>query len=1197
MRLARLSLIGFKSFADKLEVGFEPGITAIVGPNGCGKTNLSDAIRWALGEQSAKLLRGDRMDDLIFAGTTQRKPLGMAEVSLTFTDNAGDIPTDFRDVTVTRRLYRSGESEYLLNNIQGRLRDITDLFLDTGLGGEPYALIEQGAIGAIVGARPHERRLLIEEAAGIMTYKVRKRSALAKVESAEQNLLRVGDILREVERQRNSLKRQANKAERYRGYQDRWKELKAFVRFHEGKALRLDVEEAEREERAAREKMDVTNAALATVEAQGERHRIRELEHDEARAAAQGQLHDVKGRLSRDEAELNHLRQMLEEVARQQHDRRDRMARLCERRTALREEEATARAQETRLFEEIAARDTELAQRAAALQALEKSIAEEARGLDARRRRLVQDAASVADRRNHLGRLREREQLLQKQRDLAGEKRKAVEQQDHDLASLEQDQQGFLDRVKEELARLEAERTELTQQSLSEESARESIKSELDTLREEGQRLKSRLASLIELDEAHEGYTDGHRYLLQRKTAGDDRLAGLAAPLANLIETPARYERAIEALLADSVQGLVMRDMGDAQKALGVLGERGQGRATLLFRPQDDSHHRRITSSLREHLATRGSSDPTGTAVECLAIDVIRCADGDRPLLEGLLADSVIVTDLAAALALARQLPSPFTIGTLTGEVVSSRGIVAGGSGGGAGLLSRRREIAELEQRARRQEQHIWAIQESWDVSCRRSSHIAESLESLGQRIHEVENDRLKAEKELSLTRGERRRLLQQIEVLTYESKSHAEDLRVLEEEIRGFESGLLEDEERYRLAQAEAALLEASAASRHQERDTLTHEVGELRVRRTALHGQRELLAGRLAGIGEEISRLDAELAAIEAEEVEGEMRRVAMETSAAQLREGLTGLAEQERAAQLAVARQDEVRVSLAERRESLEGRLRELRQSVAASQEALQTATVRHAELRNSLLHLEAALLEDGLGELDAVAARLSADGLVIEAARDELSDLQNKMSELGPINIAALEEYQELSERHRFLSAQSEDLQASVRSLRATIAEINKTIQQRFSETLLTVNGHLDRLWKRLFSGGEAELRIVEAEPGDEEPGLDFVVRVPGKRATLNLLSGGEKALAALALLLALFLTRPSPFCLLDEVDAPLDDTNVDRFVSLLKEMAAEAQFIVITHNKRTMEAADILYGVTMEEHGLSKILSVRMSRAA
>ncbi|MGH7409449.1 MAG: chromosome segregation SMC family protein, partial [Candidatus Methylomirabilis sp.] len=445
MRLARLVLFGFKSFAEKVEIAFEPGITAIVGPNGCGKSNLSDAIRWALGEQSAKLLRGDRMDDLIFAGSSQRKPLGMAEVSLIFTDNAGDIPTDFRDVTVTRRLYRSGESEYLLNHVPCRLRDITDLFLDTGLGGEPYALIEQGTIGAIVSAKPHEQRLLIEEAAGIMTYKVRKKSALAKLESAEQNLLRVGDILHEIERQRNSLKRQAAKAERYRAYQDRARELKGFLKFHEGQELRQQLDEAEDSERTARQGAELAQAALAASEADQETARLCEVEQEEARAAAQGRLHETRSRLSRDEAELSHLRQRLEESARQQEDRCHRVARLQERRATLAQEEMAAREQDRQLSEVLGAQAEQLGQTSSSLRALEEAIAEEFRGIETQRRRLVQDAALLAERRNHLSSLRERERLYGRQRDLSAERRDTLEQQDRDLASLEEDQRRFLE--------------------------------------------------------------------------------------------------------------------------------------------------------------------------------------------------------------------------------------------------------------------------------------------------------------------------------------------------------------------------------------------------------------------------------------------------------------------------------------------------------------------------------------------------------------------------------------------------------------------------------------------------------------------------------------------------------------------------------------------------------------------------------
>lgn len=1196
MRLARLALAGFKSFPEKVEVALEPGITAIVGPNGCGKSNLSDAIRWALGEQSAKLLRGDRMDDLIFAGGGQRKPLGMAEVSLIFTDNAGDIPTEFRDVTVTRRLYRSGESEYLLNLVPCRLRDITDLFLDTGLGGEPYALIEQGSIGAIVSAKPHERRLLIEEAAGIMTYKVRKKAALAKLESAEQNLLRVGDILHEIERQRNSLKRQAGKAERYRAYQDRARELKGFLKFHEGQELRQELDEAENSERTARQEVEGAQAALSASEAEQETARIRELEQEEARVVSQARLHETRSRLSRDEAELSHLRQRLEESARQLEDRRQRVARLQERQATLAQEEIATREQDQRLSEAMVAQAQQLGQTSSSLRALEEAIAEEFNNLEALRQRLVQDAALLAERRNHLSSLRERERLYGRQRDLAAERRDALQQQDGDLASLEEDQRRFVEGVLRELARHTGERDELTQHALSEELSRESLRPELDTLRKEAQRLTSRLTSLIELNKSFEGYADGHRHLLQQKAKGEPCLAGLRAPLVELIDAPARYERAIEALLGEALQGLVVERTDDAREAIRLLNEHGHGRATFILPAENGSGRDAITSDLRKGLAALSSS-VSGVALEGLAVDLIRCAEGIRALAEALLSDAIIVGKLPDALSLAGCLPPPFTIATLTGEVVTSRGIIAGGPGGGAGLLARRREIAELEQRAGQQHDHLRAIEAAWHASCRRSSQFAESLELVTQRLHEVEGDRLKAEKELSLTRGERRRLAEQIEVLTYESKSHAEDLRVLAEEIRGIESDLQEDEERYRLDQTETALFEARAASRHRERNDLMSEVGELRVRLTSLQGRRELLVRNLGGIEEEFGRLNAELVELENERSEEDTKRTAMQATVVQLQERLAALVEQERLAQEAVAEQEDARRALVEKRESLEERVRRLRQSLAQTQETLNGVMIRSAELRNTLSHFEATLAEEGHTELEVIAARLSERGLIIEEARSELADLHAKISELGGINLAALEEYQELAERHRFLSVQAEDLQASARSLRATIAEINKTIQKRFNETLETVNGHFDRLWKRLFSGGQAELRMIAAEPDEEEPGLDMVVQIPGKRAALNLLSGGEKALAALALLLALFHTRPSPFCLLDEVDAPLDDANVDRFASLLKEMATDAQFIVITHNKRTMEAADILYGVTMEEHGFSKLLSLRMNRAA
>lgn len=1199
MRLLRLTACGFKSFAEKVEVTFEPGVTAIVGPNGCGKSNLSDAIRWALGEQSAKLLRGDRMDDLIFAGNSVRKPLGMAEVSLIFTDNYGNIPTEFHEVTVTRRLYRSGESEYLLNHVPCRLRDITDLFLDTGLGGEPYALIEQGHIGDIVGAKPSERRLLIEEAAGIMTYKVRKKSALAKLEAAEQNLLRVSDIIREVERQKNSLKRQASKAERYRAYQDRALELKGFLKFSELQQLRQQLTLLQDSTLATQTELESAQAAVVAVEAEQEAMRIRELEQEQARSVSQERLHELRSQLSHDETELNHLRQMLDESALRKQERQNRSAHLQSRRVVLAQAEAEAKEQEQLLAGELHASRTQLDLKSSELHTLEETIAEAARAFEARRRRLVQDAAALADRRNHLTSLRERERLYGTQRNLALERKARLEQQDRDLIPLEEAQRTVLEQAVEQLTFLQTERHELTQQTAAEETAREASKPKLEALREESAKLRSRLTSLIELSESFEGYTDGHRYLLQQKAQGATRLERLKGSLAELLEVPAPYERAIEALLGDALQGLVMQRAEDVQEAIRLLTERGQGRATFLLHPEAISSQLSAVSSQCETPTAqlRKILPSSGASIEGLALDLIRCAECDRPLVETLLADGIIVRELSDALALSASLPSPFAIATLTGELVTSRGIIAGGPGGGPGIFSRRREIARLQGHVRELHDNLQAVEASWEASCRRSANFTESLELLNQRLHELEIERLKAEAAFSHTSAERRRLLQQIEVLTYESKSHEEDLRVLSEEIRTLGDSLLELVGQDQAAQLETVKLEAEAVARQQERDGLIRQVGECRVHLTALQGQREILTRGLARTVEELDQTKSELESLEGELAEQRLRETKMEAAVIQLQERLTSLVEEEHAAQRLVVAQDEARRELGERRQSIDERLRGLKQSLAEKHQAWSDAAIRLAELRNTISLLEEALRQEGPHELEAIALRLSSSGLGIEAANSELADLTTKIAEMGAVNMAALEEYQELAERHRFLSVQAEDLSSSAHALRAAIAEINHTIQQRFSETLKTVTGHLDRLWNCLIPGGQASLSLAEPESGEEEPGVEMVVRIPGKRATLNLLSGGEKALAALALVLALFHTRPSPFCLLDEVDAPLDDANAERFASLLKEMAANAQFLLITHNKRTMTAADLLYGVTMAEHGVSKLLSLRMSRAA
>ncbi|MDE2060747.1 MAG: hypothetical protein KGJ27_13715, partial [candidate division NC10 bacterium] len=486
---------------------------------------------------------------------------------------------------------------------------------------------------------------------------------------------------------------------------------------------------------------------------------------------------------------------MLNESALRKQERRDRSAHLQGRRIVLEQQETDAKAQEQTLAGELEASRTQLDLKSSELHALEETIAAATRALEAKRRRLVQGAAGLADRRNHLTSLRERARLYGTQRDLAIERKARLDHQDCDLVPLEEAQRAVLDQVVERLNALQTERMALTQQAAEEETARETTKPQLEALRDETAKLRSRLASLIELSQSFEGYADGHRYLLTQKAKGEARVEGLKSSLADLLEVPARYERAIEALLGDALQGLVMQRTEDVQEAIRLLIERGQGRATFLLHPETLSlqpsafslHDGTSTTRLREALPS------STTSVEGLALDLVRCAEGDRPLVEALLADGIVVKELPDALALSNGLPAPFAIATLTGELVTSKGIIAGGPGGGSGILPRRREIARLRDRVRELHDNLQAVEASWEASCQRSARFAESLELLNQRLHELEIERLKAETAFAHTSAERRRLVQQIEVLTYEARSHEEDLRALGEEIRALEGSLME--------------------------------------------------------------------------------------------------------------------------------------------------------------------------------------------------------------------------------------------------------------------------------------------------------------------------------------------------------------------------------------------------------------------
>src|SRR5512139_46945 len=910
MHLTKISLFGFKSFADKVDLSFEPGVTGVVGPNGCGKSNVSDAIRWALGEQSAKLLRGDRMDDLIFAGNGRRKPLGLAEVSLTFTRNDGALPTEYEEVNVTRRLYRSGESEYLLNKLPCRLRDITDLFIDTGLAGEPYALIEQGSIGSVVNARPADRRVLIEEAAGIMKYKTKRRAAGNKLESTEQNLLRIRDVIAEVERQRNSLKRQANKAERYKQLDIRATELKLFLKYREHAGLWEELQGILGRLGPAQQLLTGVRAGIGTTEAALEERRLQAVTEERAVTAAQEVLFDVRSRIDRDEAELRTVTQQLGDAGRRQAEHEAALTGLGQ--TAQRllvsiQDGSTAAAEQER---DVAALEAKLEADGQAMRETEAILTAVVVTLDQLRQQATHHSGQLALKRNELATLLERhrqmtaqaERLRLQQAEAAsqwqGAEASSTAEESRRREATERQGRALRDR---EAAQIEAARAR---------EARRHLEGEIAGLMADVERQRGRLSSLRELRLEFADFSEGNKLLLQ--AGRDRRVGGILGPLAEVLETAPRHEKALEAILGNHLQGVRVQTWSEAQEALAHLFRSGQGRATLVGpTPTGDGTW---GQRLREELASQLADLPKELQgrLEGLALDLIRSPEGTRPWVAHLLADAVIVSDLDAALAVARELPGPFTLATLAGEVLTHRGTLTGGTPAPQGLLGQRRELRELEEALAISEVGLSGLREALAIVSEDVTSAERAVESAAMAERQADLDLLAIEKDLAARRADELRLSQQLELFGIELQTVEADLARIARETGALRATLGEGE-------AAGADLHATIAGRER-------EVTDLRERReeaaVGLNDQRVALASRVARRDEtlrDLARMRQELQAAEEqigqltrEAAELTVRRAAQEVERDRLREGLALLRRDEEEHQAALVRTQEARAA---------------------------------------------------------------------------------------------------------------------------------------------------------------------------------------------------------------------------------------------------------------------------------------------
>ncbi len=1181
MLLTKLELMGFKTFADRTELEFCPGVTAVVGPNGTGKSNIADAVLWALGEQNIRNIRGVRLEDVIFAGSEKRKPLGMAEVSLTFDNSCGTLPVEYSEVTITRRAYRSGESEYFINRHPCRLKDIYELFLDTGLGREAYSIISQGEVDAILSAKPEDRRFLFEEAAGVKKYRHRRKEATRKLESAEQNLRRVNDIVHELSSQLEPLAEQAEIAVRYNELSARLRQIEIGLLINDLRRLTSELEKIRLAKIDGSERIADYDKKISNLEARKSElaEQLSELEQriDQARTfhqEVQSATQQLESRLALIDERENayrdncaNLANEIEQLKSRAEETDSRLKRMELELEGSREREATLSAESSALSAKLADLDCKFLERSKVMEEQRASFIKKAAELESKNRELENRQAAIPQ--------------LQKRAKQIQEEITRLESERHESLDQFSESEKLVELFRDEMSQLENRLRVYDQQLADLNENLKTLDEQRMTLQKEYMAKASRLQAVREMAEAHEGFYQGVRSISSAAKTG--RLHGHYAVVADILRVPNGLETAIEAALGSSVQDIITENAEEAKRAIQFLKDTQSGRATFL--------------PLKDMRPTAGPTPDISktTGVLGIAADLVHFDKKYAPAINVLLAKTVVCEDIDSAVIFSRKTAGWSKIVTLDGEVIIPTGAMTGGSriSKGPNLIARKTEMENLADALHKSDSQI-------------SACISE-IEALQSKINALSHERAACEKTIADLRVA---LAEQEKRKSY-CQQHSDSL------LRQIESAVAEMDELSASLQAETAKatqLAEELQSAGEGNVELDEKVSQSQRELDNLKAQREETASylmrvnvELASVKERIGNLEK---AISSARSDLEQMRLDISTKHQQLESSASQIAVDaaERVQLTAeIESQRESVTAAAEELSNLLDQKSELAWSIGRIEQDLRAAISSRAEL-SDLVH-DSDVKEARLDmQVNQAAARLEEEyEITLEQALNwpedievkygtaaEVSRLRKEMKAMGNVNTGAIQEYQRLKERWDFLMAQKADLEEARNSINAAIKEIDDSTRDVFMNTFNAVAVHFDEMFKTLFGGGRAQIMLTNPEDL-LETGIDIIVQPPGKKLQdLSLLSGGEKSLAACALLFALLTVKPSPFVIMDEVDAALDESNVERFADLVKQFAHKTQFVVITHNKATMEAAGTLYGVTMQEPGVSKLISVKLA---
>ncbi len=1182
MKLKRLEITGFKSFRDKIVIDFSRGVNAVVGPNGCGKSNVVDAIRWVMGEQRVKALRGKKMDDVVFNGSEDAAPVSMAEVVMTLASNGSSFPgtyNELSEISISRKVVLDGDSEYYINRAPCRLLDIKEFFMGTGVGARTYSLVEQGSVSTLVEAKPEDRRLFIEDAAGVSKYKSRKDQAVRKMEATKQNILRLNDIHKEVKSQLGAITRQAKKAEQYKAVKLRMKETE-LVLSRQGYAVLADKNAALQDARTQ------ISGEMAVIEAQMEAKesvlaelKAALLENDEQISRRQTDLYEIKNSINLKEKNIEFSRRRMTESSERKQKNQAEIDSMEHRKSNLAVEIENLQKKAADAESRMDQLQTELDEGQREVQGLLEADRENNSRLEEHKIRYIDVMQDLAKFNNIIASLNKNMEDFRKrdEREI-----REIEQDKTRLTELTEKLQSLTDGLTEE----EEEITRLAQQKETAADELERAKSDLQLvedrisqIKEEAGGKSSRLQSLEEFQAAFKWSNEGVKKVIETQD-GPDTFYGVVA---DHINVPREYEPAVEAVLGDKLQYVVVKNQEEGVRAIDYLKNYQLGRGSF------------VPVELRANYAETYSAEHLLEAEPLLRKVVVK--DEFKQIADCLLGDVLLTPTMESGINLWKKNGFRGTFVTPEGDTISPHGVLTGGSGSAVekSLLATKREIAELEKEVSRLSDELEEkIQEKkklvlsitrWD----------EELTGLKNRVHRLEIDINGRKKDMERFEDETGRLKQRIAVLEYNRQNIKTEEAQAEQKLREIQSDILQRE----AVQKELNEIISVFNRRRQQS-------------RTAIDAQERLLTEKkvlLASLGEKkdadlrtVSRLQHDLSVNESEVTRKSEEIVAFEKQMAELtaavetdQTALQELYHKLASCETVLSEMKEKRAQEDERLKVQENEIRDLKKKIDDLRRQANELEMQCREAALNIENLQNAVAEKHHVDLVAMMADFT---MVDDEKIAELGALLEKdkqtIDNFGEVNLLALNEYAELDQRNQFLTTQLADLNESLSSLQRTITRINKISRERFAETFAAVNACFKETFSHIFPGGRGELLLTD-ESDLLETGVEIDIQIPGKKAqNVSLLSGGEKSLAAIALIFAILLYRPTPFLILDEVDAALDDANTNLFNRLIKDIAEKSQVIMITHNKSTMEVAETLFGVTMQKQGISSLVSVNLN---